>query len=161
MLRVDAPLPPFFPTLRVASDAEIARLSVGARALAAGWRRRPNGVAQRLSAPMVRIAPRDGEPAGIIVAAPERNESSLCLGESGAPLVTDLGFGPALIGVFSSVDAIFDPETGQVEEICSGFEARSYFTSLTGLQTWLSDAIHACDDHLEACLGPPAAGPQK
>ena len=77
--------------------------------------------------------PRDG----MIVAAPNRDEESLCIGESGAPLVADLGAGAAVFGVFSSVDAYVNPSTGEMVELCDGFEARSYFTSVTGMQSWI------------------------
>lgn len=150
LLRLRDALPPDFPTLRVASPGELARFDPSVPAYAAGWPRKASGVSMRLSAPSMRLIgpPQDG----VYTARPVRDGSALCLGESGAPLVADLGLGPVMVGVFSSVDAFFNPDSGEVEELCAGYEAKSYFTALGGWQQWISAAIRACDQDVAACL---------
>ena len=155
LIRLLRPLPPDFPTLRVASYGEMRRLTIGRHALAAGWPRQGDDVAAQLSAPILELTPPGTEPPGVLVAQPLKAGASPCVGESGAPLVAELGHGPALIGVFSSVDAIYDPQSGVIQEICAGDQARSYFTSLGGMQDWISAAIRACDQDLTACVGAP------
>lgn len=146
LLRLDRPLPPDFPLLRLASQKEALRLKPGDAALSAGWGR----VSKReISRVLRKAAVRVVDPAragdGMIVAAPIRHEESLCVGESGAPLVADLGEGQALFGVFSSVDAYFDKRSGEMVELCHGFEARSYFTALGSLRGWIDSVIKHCD----------------
>ncbi|MEM9723942.1 MAG: trypsin-like serine protease [Pseudomonadota bacterium] len=152
LVRLDQPLPEGFPLLRLAGWREAARLSAGAVALSAGWGRvGPNAISRRLRMSELRIVDPMRAQDAMIVAAPLRHEQSLCVGESGAPLVADLGRGPALLGVFSSVDAFFDDESRRIVELCDGFEARSYFTALGGLRGWVEAVMRLCDGRREAC----------
>ncbi|MEL6977206.1 MAG: trypsin-like serine protease [Pseudomonadota bacterium] len=152
LIKLDSPLPPEFPTLRLATSAEADRLTPGAAALSAGWGRISSSeISQVLRTADVRVVDPSRRSDGMIVAAPERNEHSLCVGESGAPLVADVGAGAALFGVFSSVDAYYNPDTGEMIELCEGFEARSYFTPLRGLQRWVRRAIAACEAAPQRC----------
>lgn len=161
LLRLDEPLPPTFPLLRLATRAETARLAPGDPALSAGWGRISSSEISRI---MRKATVRVVDPArrgdGMIVAAPVRHEESLCVGESGAPLVADLGGGPALFGVFSSVDAYYSRESGKMIELCHGFEARSYFTALRGLEGWIRNAIDACERDPALCAPTGADRPE-
>lgn len=152
LLRLDRPLPPAFPILRLASQEETRRLARGDAALSAGWGR----VSEREISSMLRkAAVRVVDPAragdGMIVAAPIRHEESLCVGESGAPLVADLGAGQALFGVFSSVDAYYNKRTGEMVELCHGFEARSYFTAIRGVGRWIEKVMALCGGDDKRC----------
>lgn len=153
LLRLAEPLPANFPTVRIASQEESLELRPGDMALSAGWSRVGEAeISHEMRRTSVRVLDPDRGGDGVIVAAPDGDRASLCVGESGAPLVTDLGFGAAVFGVFSSVDAYLDPDSGDLVELCEGFEARSYFTAVKGLQSWMSGAIAACDADLEGCL---------
>lgn len=160
LVRLAEPLPQDFPLLRIAGEREAAALERGAVAHAAGWRVDAGGaIATTLSRSAVEIIETSAGPDGVIVAGPRRDfERSLCVGESGAPLVGDLGRGPVALGVFSSVDALVDPGSGALLELCYGREARSYFTALRGLKSWIAGALAACDSDLDACLGGAPAG---
>lgn len=153
LLRLARPLPANFPTIRIASSVESERLSADDLAVSAGWGRiSSTEISQVLRRSEVRIVdPASEERGGMIVATPTRDVQSLCVGESGAPLVSDQGLGAAVFGVFSSVDAIVQEGTGELTELCDGFEARSYFTPVTGLQNWIAGAINACESDLDAC----------
>lgn len=152
LLRLSAPLPPAFPTLRVATPAETARLAPDAPVLSAGWGRvSENEISPTMRTARIRVVDPARAKDGMIVAAPEHHEASLCVGESGAPLIADTGFGPALFGVFSSVDALLSRDSGAVVELCHGFEARSYFTGVKGLQGWIDDVIQTCDRRPDLC----------
>ncbi|MCI4662341.1 MAG: trypsin-like serine protease [Neomegalonema sp.] len=157
LIELDAPLPADFPLLRIASADELSGLERGDPALSAGWARGKGGASMsRLlrRTPLRLVDPaRVGRSGGTkMVAAPDRDRPSLCLGDSGGPLIADAGQGPALIGVFSNVDALVDPRTGVVHELCSGFEARSYFTSLIGLRGWLEQTAARMSAALAAPL---------
>lgn len=153
LVRLARPLPANFPTIRIATEAEMRALKPGNLAVSAGWGRiSPSEISREMRRSLVLVVDPSRQRDGMIVAAPNRDEESLCVGESGAPLVADLGGGSAVFGVFSSVDAYVNPNTGEMVELCDGFEARSYFTSVTGLQGWMDDAMQACDRDLEACL---------
>lgn len=152
LLKLDAPLPPEFPLLRMATSGESNRLKAGAAALSAGWGRvAGDEISSTLRTSAVRVVDPDHGGGGVIVAAPTRHEGSLCVGESGAALVADLGGGPALFGVFSSVDAYYSRRSGGMVELCHGFEARSYFTALRGLRRWVEQAIAACEEDPAGC----------
>ncbi|MEO1291810.1 MAG: trypsin-like serine protease [Pseudomonadota bacterium] len=160
LLRLDQPLPSTFPTLRVATSYEIDQLRPNQQALSAGWARsggskKGTQMSRVLSRRYLRLVDpaRSGFTGGAarLVAAPQADEPSLCLGDSGGPLVADVGDGPSLVGVFSNVDALVDPATGEVTELCEGFEARSYFTSLSGLHYWLDATRRACAYDPAAC----------
>lgn len=153
LVRLERSLPPEFPVVRLATNSEIRALREGDVALSAGWGRiSPTEISTTLRRAVIRVVDPARAHDGMIVAAPDQNEQSLCVGESGGPLIADTGFGAAVFGVFSSVDAYFDHRTGQTVELCEGFEARSYFTALRGLQGWIYDAIEACETDLTACL---------
>lgn len=153
LLRLDRPLPPDFPLLRLARPDEHRRLDPGRPAMAAGWARVGEGrVDRRLRRTPVRIVTPRTEDDGLIEAAPSADAPSLCVGESGAPLIADVGGGPALFGVFSSVDVVWDAGQGRLTELCDGFEARSYFTPLRGdVRLWIARAVSACARTPEIC----------
>ncbi len=153
LVRLQRPLPTNFPTIRLARDHEIRALRPGDVARSAGWGRiSPTEISTTLRRAVVRVVDPSRARDGMIVAAPNRNEQSLCVGESGGPLIANTGSGEAVFGVFSSVDAYFDPRTGETVELCEGFEARSYFTAIRGLQSWVDEAIRACENDLDACM---------
>ncbi|MEO1329540.1 MAG: trypsin-like serine protease [Pseudomonadota bacterium] len=155
LVRLETPLPNGFPIVRLATSREARALRPGGRALSAGWSRvEPQRLSQTLRLAHVRVIDPGRAPDGVIVAGPERDESSLCVGESGGPLVANFGAGSALVGVFSSVDAYRDRATGALIELCSGFEARSYFTPVAAYRDWIGRAIAACEADLARCLGP-------
>ena len=153
LIRLERPLPPEFPIIRLATNSEIRALQAGDVALSAGWGRiSATEISTTLRRAIVRVVDPSRAHDGMIVAAPDRNEQSLCVGESGGPLIADTGAGEAVFGVFSSVDAYFDPQTGETVELCEGFEARSYFTALRGLQSWIYEAIAACESDIQSCI---------
>lgn len=146
----------------MASTAETAAARPGLRATA------PVGApaVELVATPRIGGAPRPTDliildPArasdGMIVAAPARNEISLCFGESGGPLMADLGRGPRLLGVFSSVDAVRNARTGELAPLCRGFEARSYFTPVAPYRAWVAQVIAACEADPARCGAPGRA----
>lgn len=153
LLRLESPLPPDFPLLRLASAEEAWSLGAGATAVSAGWARRQDGdVSPWLRRAEVRIIDPAREGDGLIEAAPPATGPSLCLGESGAPLIADLGRGPALHGVFTSVDVVWDRLTRSMTELCEGYEARSYFTPVRGRRLWMARVISACERDPAGCV---------
>ena len=156
LLRLERPLPTDFPTLRIATLGEIDRLARGDAALSAGWGRvSKQEISRLLRKAQVEVVDPSRSGDGMIVAAPVRHEDSLCIGESGAPLVADLGSGPALFGVFSSVDAYYDPGSDTMVELCHGFEARSYFTGLGKLRGWIDKVMALCERDPKGCVASP------
>ncbi len=153
LLKLTEPLPDDFPTLRLANPDEIYGLMPGAIAMSAGWAPVGDGkVSPWLRRAEVRIVSPYREKDGFIEAAPPLNGPSLCLGESGAPLIADLGQGPALHGVFTSVDVVWDQLSRKMTELCEGFEARSYFTPVRGRRLWMARVVSACGRNPLGCV---------